>query len=135
RHGVTLTGLEPATRYTFRIHATRTNGPDAELVSSFRTQAPEATGPCEVGPDGRLHCPATARDESLVTAVLPEGADPHRTAVVSVTDLDMGAAVAAVLAGEEADAVPGEPAVTVHLGDEPYGAALLDAQALQRAAG
>ena len=60
RHGVTLTGLEPATRYTFRIQATRSNGPGAELVSSFRTQAPEATGRCEVGSDGRLHCPATA---------------------------------------------------------------------------
>lgn len=134
RHVVTLTGLRPATRYTFRIQATRSNGPGAELISSFRTQAPEATGRCEVGFDGSLICPATPQERSWAVVALPDGAAPDQAAVVSVSDLDMGAAVAAALA-EGTDDAHGTPTVSVWLDSDRYGAALLEAQALQRAAG
>ena len=132
RHSVTLTGLQPATRYTYRIQATRGSGSDAELVSAFRTEPPEAVGLCEEGEGGALACPATSAEKSLAQSVAPAGAQPDQVAAAVVTDLDMGAAVASLLAAEVPEA---ERTVVVRLDDQPYGVALLDAAALQRAAG
>ncbi|WP_374711842.1 tandem-95 repeat protein [Symbiobacterium terraclitae] len=130
-HTVSLTGLQPATGYTYRIHADRTVGTDAELVSAFRTEAPGAKGLCEVRADGALSCPATSREKEIALSVAPEGAQPELVATATVTDPDMGAAVAAALASDVPEA---ERAVSVRLANRPYGVALLEAAALQRAA-
>jgi len=130
-HTVTLTGLEPATAYSFRIQAERSIGTGAELASSFRTAAPEARGLCEVGADGSLTCPFTTTAVAQARQILPN-ADPNRIAVAAATDRDMGAAVAEVLA---ADTPEGQRVVTVRLDDLPNGVALLDEAALRRAAG
>lgn len=130
-HTITLTGLEPATAYTYRIHAERSMGTGAELVSSFRTAAPEARGLCEVGADGSLSCPTTSSAVTQARQVLPD-ADPNRIAVAAATDRDMGAAVAEILAAEVPE---GERVVTLRLDDLPHGVALLDEAALRRAAG
>jgi len=130
-HTITLTGLQPATSYTYRVQADRSGGTGAELVSAFRTAAPEAKSPCTISADGSLTCPATSTAVSRAGQVLPN-ADPGEIAVTAVTDRDMAAALAEILADE---APEGERLVTLRLADLPNGVALLDEAALRRAAG
>lgn len=125
-HSVTLSGLESATGYLYRIQASRSNGSGAEVASAFQTGAAEAKGPCQADGLG-LTCPASDKDVAQAVKAAPQAVEPDEVAAALVTDLDMGSAVARALADEA-------PAVVVRMDqDRPVKVALLEEAAVRRA--